>query len=174
MYIPNVTIQDIPPYPKTIGYGVNHACKADILASVDAETAFGSPMDINATTIQTILIQMTGRFCEHYASDLLITMSELQPFLHQERVPEWDEDKPHRWILGVGIREMGVDGNTFIMQRIAETKSSYGYLHPNHIYRKILAIDITDTRDDTGVKRSIQLVDISRNLYTIIPEDTDK
>lgn len=170
-----MTIADIPVCPKTIVNAVDQAIKDKrILAEEEIYAMTGHQAYGNASTIQTAMIQIVGRFCEHHASDLIIHLAELQPFIQQECVPEWDDTQPHRWTMGMGLREMGVDGNAFIMDRIAETKSMYGYVHPNHVYRKVLALDIVDTRDDGGIKRCIRLVDISYSLYKIDPEDVHK
>ena len=70
-------------------------------------------VEINASDIQTKLIQITGRFCERYASDLICTLSDLDPFLHHICI-----DKSDRWTIAVGIRESGVDGNLFLLSRL--------------------------------------------------------
>ena len=170
-----MTIKDIPVCPKTIVDAVDQAIKDKrVIAEEDTYILFGHQAYMNASTIQTAMIQIVGRFCEHHASDLIIHLAELQPFIQQDCVPEWDDAQPHRWTMGMGLREMGVDGNSFIMERILETKSTYGYVHPNHVYRKVLAIDVLDTKDDDGIKRCVRLVDISNNLYKIAPEDVHK
>ena len=169
-----VTIDDIAPCCATITNAVDNALKQkhNILAEDSASSSVGYCMSMNASSIQTKLIQLVGRFCESYASDLLITLSDLQPFISQDKLPPFDAEKPHRWIIGVGIRELGVDGNNFILSRLKETQlPGHEYVFPHHQYRKVLALEITDEYDKTAVTRKIKLVNITNDLYKIAPED---
>lgn len=123
----------------------------------------------NASEIQTALIQITGRFCERYASDLLCTLTDLNAFLTLDYI-----NKPNRWIIGVGIRESGVDGNEFIMSRLKDTRSGLtGFVHPEQVYRKVLAIDIQDEGPShtDWPTRTIRLLDLTHDLTTIHPDD---
>lgn len=128
--------------------------------------------EINASDIQTKLIQITGRFCERYASDLICILSDLDPFLHHIRI-----DKSDRWTIAVGIRESGVDGNLFLLSRLKETeRPPFGYVSVSANYRKVLAIDIQDTVSPDGGQaiRFIRLLDITSNLLTIDPADKEE
>ena len=79
--------------------------------------ATGQVGNINISSIITKLIQETGRFTENYASDLL-----------------YDIDH--------GIRENGVDGNSFLMNRLKDSLGYYGYPDYARNYRKIYAVRI--------------------------------
>lgn len=128
-------------------------------------------VEINASDVQTKLIQITGRFCERYASDLICTLSDLDSFLHDIQI-----NQPDRWTIGVGIRESGVDGNLFILQRLKATeRPHFGYVTVSTDYRKILAIDIRDTVDpnsETAI-RSIRLLDITNSILSLDPADKE-
>lgn len=122
--------------------------------------------EINASDIQTQLIQITGRFCERHASDLVCTLSDLDPFLQINGIPEKDD----RWIIGIGIRDCGVDGNTFLYNRLKNTVQNFmDYVYPSTIYRKVLCIDIQDTKDPAC--RKIQLKDLTHTISKLSPED---
>lgn len=169
-----VSIEDIEPCSATITNAVDSALKQkdNILAEDSSDSSVGYRMSINASSVQTKLIQLVGRFCESYACDLIVTFADLQPFISQDKLPPFEADKPHRWIIGVGIRELGVDGNTFILTRLKETQiPGRDYVFPQHQYRKVLAVEITDDYDETTVTRTIRLVNITHDLYKLADED---
>lgn len=66
--------------------------------------------DINYSSILTILIQAAGRICRCYASDLFISWSSLEKELNN---PEYEGGK-----YLFGMREMGVDHNTYVLSRL--------------------------------------------------------
>lgn len=105
----------------------------------------------NLHTIEDILIQTTGRFCEEFCSDLLIEFRHIQACLDTN-----DFDTRY---FAFGIRQRGVDGIPFIAANIRQNdyKLSHGY------YRKIYAIKATDEQldEDDNATIKIQLKDIS-------------
>ena len=127
-------------------------------------------VEINASEIQTALIQITGRFCERFGSDLLCTLSDLDPFLRLQDPP----DEPQRWVIGIGIRASGVDGDTFIRNRLLATRHDTGlvsYVFPEQIYRKLLCLDIQDVLTETAARRIIQLKDVTHTVTRMAEED---
>ena len=105
--------------------------------------------NINISGILTRLIQNVGRFCEHYASDLLYDLAQVDAFLQP-----YDITSDNRWVLVFGIRESGVDGAFFTSSRIkSEGKDRY---------RKILALDIQDKL--VSSERRFTLVDITDEI----------
>lgn len=130
------------------------------------------PQSIDATELQTLLIQITGRFCEHYANDLICTLSELQAFLEATPVTE-----NLTRVIAVGIRSNGVDGNAFVISRLRQTRKGLSdYVYPEQVYRKLLVIQITETveTDDQelhGGTRAISLIDITHDCNRIAKED---
>lgn len=101
------------------------------------------------TTLSDIyskLIELTGRYCERFASDLLYDLQDVASFTEPCEI-----SKPNRWVLGFGFRECGVDGNSFLERRL---KDSYEY-------RRIVALNIEDREDDLlGWVREYKLVQI--------------
>ncbi len=126
----------------------------------------------NGSSIQSKLIEMVGRYTESYGCDLIIILSDLQPFLTAKDCPFEDD----RWVIGVGIRENGVDYNRAILNNLKDTRHGfYDYVYPNYNYRKILVIDIQDKVEDDGlsVQRMIALKDVTNDIIRIDPEDED-
>lgn len=80
--------------------------------------AMGRKNEINTSTILTTLIQSAGRFCTSYASDLFISWSSL--LCDMER----GELKP---VYLFGMRESGVDHDTFILSRYNQDPTSAHY-----------------------------------------------
>ena len=118
--------------------------------------------------VQTALIQITGRFCETYASDLIITLAQLDAFVEDHDICTDTED---RWVIPVGIRDSGVDHESFILDRLNNNRTAYGYTHAESVYRKILAIVVEDEEDVVGVRRFFSLYDITHDCYRLDPED---
>lgn len=105
--------------------------------------------NVNLSGILTQLIQSVGRFCEHYASDLLYDLAQVDAFLQP-----YDITSDNRWVLVFGIHENGVDGAIFTSSRIkSEGKNKY---------RKILALDIQDRL--VPCERRFTLVDITNEI----------
>lgn len=50
--------------------------------------------EMNLSDIQTRIIQYVGRFCENYASDVIDTFTDLDPFIPAMRIKE-----SNRWII---------------------------------------------------------------------------
>lgn len=130
-----------------------------------------SPEEMNMSGIQTKLIQITGRFCEQYASDLICTLADLQPFLRVSNITE-----SNRWVIPVGIRASGVDHEGFVLSRLRDTITNpmMGYVHVEYAYRKLLVIDIQDevkTTSDNSLccTRTVRLIDITHSI-TRVPQ----
>ena len=65
--------------------------------------------NINYSDILTFLIQKAGTICKHYASDLFITWESV--------MRELDHSEIERNKFLFGFREMGVDHNTWVLNR---------------------------------------------------------
>lgn len=155
-----------------IGHG--HSCfrkaveNGDVLA-VDSGNDYGCFDDgivISMCDVITKLIQITGRFCEFFASDVVWEIAKINAF--EEFKANGEEN---HWVIPIGIRSHGVDHEEFILERLAETEKN-GYVYPEHVYRKLLAVDINDSVEtwENGDKvcvRIVILVDITHSLYKI-------
>lgn len=158
-----------------------------VLAHDDATTYVGGHFgEINASTIQTALIQSVGRFCESFASDLICTLSDLQPFIHNKYVTCSENntrENPEEWVIGVGIRDSGVDHNEFIISRLKESRKPFlpgkdalskSYVSVSQSYRKLLAIYISECEinpEEKYVALNIYVVDITHDCSVIDPAD---
>ena len=72
------------------------------------------------------LINEAGRWCESYASDILIDFESIKAYL--ERLKNGEESEGREFWFG--FRQMGVDGLNFIQSR---TEREYA----SHVYRAI-------------------------------------
>jgi hypothetical protein len=82
------------------------------------------------------IIVNVGRFCERYQSDALVTINSLQQALKQKN--------PEETVFIFAIRELGVDGSGYLLDRIKNNDKiiSSGY------YRKILAVQL-ETKENS-------------------------
>ena len=101
------------------------------------------------------IIRATGRYCDRYLSDALVTIDSLKNTLTSESI------NCHQFIFG--IRQLGVDGIGFFQSRINDTPELllHGY------YRKIYAIDITETTDEY-TNRPILIVEL-KDISSVYP-----
>ena len=111
-------------------------------------------MSINLSDIMTKLIQDTGRFCERYASDLIINYESLVNVTNS-----LDTDrKPHyEWF---GLRQSGVDGIAYILCNMNQNSASYC----SQYYRKLYCIRVSAIEDD---EITVDLLDMTNSIYTI-------
>ena len=91
--------------------------------------AVGRDFNINYSSILTKLIQECGRLCESYASDLFIDWNIIDEKLQEKTM----ETSTYLF----GIREMGVDHKSFVLDRY----NSSG-CYAKYEYRKIYRLDI--------------------------------
>lgn len=100
------------------------------------ELEFSDAVDINYSNILTKLIQLAGRYCESYASDLFIDWRSIDEKLRDGSI----ESGCHLF----GFREQGVDHNSFVFSRASESHRYFEYA-----YRAIwlLNIEVHDEPD---------------------------
>lgn len=144
-----------------------------ILATANSEQATVFGVSMNLSSIQTMLIQLTGRFVEYYASDLLYELTDLDAFERINGITKDDE-----WVIPIGLRKSGVDHEAYILNRLKGTVTSpmTQYVHEEFVYRKLLAIHIVDKVSDDGYggSRTVRLLDISGVITTIDEADKPK
>ena len=90
------------------------------------EAFVSSIKDCNFSSEWSRLICEAGRWCESYASDILIDFEAIREYLDSLASGETMESREF-WF---GFRQMGVDGLPFIESR---TKSEYA----SHVYRAV-------------------------------------
>lgn len=138
----------------------------DLLVSGTILEAFGYSYDmldrkkvaVNYTNIQSFLIKEAGSLCDHYASDLILNLEEVDEILHQTKT-----DFHKR--IAFGFRKFGVDGNKFTLSRLSQP-NMYGSI--TNEYRALYVLDIDmNHMEENGlpeVKMTLSLV------FKIIPD----
>lgn len=102
--------------------------------------AVGRVGEINVSVVETKLIQMTGRFVERNASDMLEVLRAAEPLW---RTPE--PDMLETRMIVFGLREWGVDDMDAMRERLSETARRTDYavwVDPAAEYRKVLALRV--------------------------------
>ena len=116
---------------------------------------------VNYTNIQSFLIKEAGSLCDHYASDLLFNLKEVDELLHQT---ETDFHKR----IAFGFRKSGVDGNGFTLSRLSHP-NMYGSIASNYRALYVLDIDMSHTEDGIPeVKMTLGLVFKRKPDYEIL------
>ena len=98
----------------------------DIRESIENGAWLTSLKDCNFSTEWSRLINEAGRWCESYASDILIDFETIEAYLGQLANGEESEGREF-WF---GFRQMGVDNLAFIRSR---TEREYA----SHVYRAV-------------------------------------
>lgn len=134
--------------------------------------------DMNISSILTRIIQETGRFAERFASDVLYDIDTIRVLCENTYSLEEDIDE----VFGLGIRQSGVDGNNFLLSRLESSVRGpkSGYVFPEHIYRKILAVrvQVSVERSEDGYalgrpRVMCELKDISNRFSHLDAADFD-
>lgn len=110
--------------------------------------------NINMSSIYTELIQNTGRFCEQYASDLLIDIDRVKAIL----ATPVDTDTEDYIVFA--LRQSGVDSNSYVSANL----ENYGRKDSGWIglyYRRIYALKIRRESDGYIV---CELRDVSSDI----------
>lgn len=96
----------------------------------------GGLSGLNLSDIYTIIIQETGRWCERYASDVLLDLDNLRSIADGH---EGNRDE----MLIFAMRRDGVDHIPFFMSRISQSVNAFNRYVDTSMYRRILAVRIT-------------------------------
>ena len=115
---------------------------------------FSNPVNINISDITTFLIQNVGRYCDRYASDMLISHESLINIINNLNP---DRKTEYLWL---GLRESGVDGIAYIISNMKEHSPEY----ISEYYRKVFCIKISFVFMG---KFTVELADISNDIYSI-------
>lgn len=129
------TAMDLRPY------GFDRPITAEGRKPGSGRTWDGKIYEINTSSILTRLIQEAGRYCERFASDLFIDWTAVEEMLTGDR---------EIGTMFFGFRENGVDGESFLNNRLKEDKY-------HRQYRSIWRLDIEET--DSGIDMSLYRVD---------------
>ena len=120
----------------------------------DRPDNFNNPVNINISDITTFLIQNVGRYCDRYASDLLITHESLINTINNLNP---DRKTEYLWL---GLRESGVDGIAYIIANIKDHSPEY----IAEYYRKVFCIRISFVFMS---RFTVKLYDMSNDIYSI-------
>lgn len=115
---------------------------------------FSNPVNINISDITTFLIQNVGRYCDRYASDLLISYESLI-----NTINNLNPDRKNEY-LWLGLRESGVDGIAYIIASMKDHSPEYIAAY----YRKVFCIKISSVFMG---KFTVELADMSNDIYSI-------
>lgn len=115
---------------------------------------FSNPVNINISDITTFLIQNVGRYCDRYASDLLISHESLI-----NTINNLNPDRKNEY-LWLGLRESGVDGIAYIIANIKDHSPEY----IAEYYRKVFCIKISSIFMG---RFTVELADMSNDIYSI-------
>ena len=98
----------------------------DIRESFSNGAVVSEIQNCNFSSEWSRLINEAGRWCESYASDILIDFESIKAYL--ERLKNGEESEGREFWFG--FRQMGVDGLSFIQSR---TEREYA----SHVYRAV-------------------------------------
>lgn len=130
----------------------------------------GDMGNTNATGILTKVMHEIGRLNERWASDGLYGLDKIRSVAGEN----FDFRKDLDEIITFGIREDGVDHNSYVMSRLLQGRSMpAGYVFPKRDYRKILAVRIRtgEDKDLHRIRTDFSLRDITNALHSIDPAD---
>lgn len=130
---------------------IAHADTKEVLTQASGS----SYNEINTSSIQDILIQNTGRFCERFCSDLFITWKCVEEILKKPI------DQNH--IIVFAIRKNGVDSNTFLNCNLDPDNYNSEY------YRKIYTLLIKKNKNDII---HCELKDVTSDIYYIYQKNS--
>lgn len=117
---------------------------------IEAEGTFNSQeMNVNLSSILTILIQEAGRWCISYASDLFIYW---QSMLEKMSLEELKSDS-----MLFGFRERGIDNALSIFHKYERDRIVTSYE-----YRAIWRLDVAVTEHEYGYKARFTLYPVDR------------
>lgn len=112
-------------------------------------------LNVNLSSILSFLIGEAGRWCESYASDLMITWDTVRSALVDMTT---DENEPSERVIMFGFRQLGVDSNQFVYSRLSakEYISPLDYYYRGKVYglkislnedRRYFTVEFKDMRD---------------------------
>lgn len=180
MIFPIKTKNDVPKGNKAFVDAVHKLIKNGVEPIASDHQLLSSNNDsnseMNASSIQSAIIKLTGRFAEAYASDVILTLADLQPFLSRECPTEEGE-----WVIVAGIRQYGVDHDSFVCSRLRDVArfrkiKDPVIVMPAMTYSKLLAIHVVERRyphDPSLWERHIRLFDITDKPIRIELHDND-
>lgn len=145
---------------------------SNILATESVLFRPGLVQNMNCESVQTRIIQETGRWCTHHGADIIMALSQLDTFVRLDTPDNWAE-QANDWLIPMGMYDSGVHHLSFIMHELFTHMRGSPYLYPEQSYRRLLAVYIRDTpeHDWCGLRRDIILMDLTHEVYK--PDEND-
>lgn len=114
-------------------------------------STYTGKFDINHSSIFSELIQAAGMGCENFASDMFIELEAIKRAI----------DNVENYVRFIGIRTLGVDGDTFIASRLNRKSCNY----EPAAYIKLYKLEISIVDDEmTMTLTRISSYDAAREL----------
>lgn len=156
----------------TLRGGTYATIRAAFNTSKEILEEYGDMGSANITGIMTRIMQDVGRFSERWSSDALYGLDNLRDIAGKaSRL-----DGPFDEIFAFGIRKDGVDGNAFLVQRIADTRDCMaGYVFPERVYRRVLAVRARVSRENGrgAAQARFSLRDLTHSFHGIDRADLE-
>ena len=128
-----------PQSLREIAYSpVNHV--RQILCQESALIAPRQSTSMDLSSIQTMIIQAAGRYCDRFASDVLVGLAMLAPFEACQMNDLPDTGQPNEWLIVMGLREDGCDGHDAVLYQLRQSKRGTPYVYPSPYYRKLYGV----------------------------------
>ena len=121
---------------------------------------------LNLSTIASTLIGQAGRWCEHYASDFIITWDTVRNIINEHMS---STERCETEYVAFGFRRNGVDSNSFIASRLHSDVSN-GLKEYAHIF-------VIEIRDDVEVgwkNVHVSLKNVDDAIYSVMRDNLDK
>lgn len=119
---------------------------------------------INTSDIASELIIAAGRWCENYASDVLIDWDRVR-----DAIKHCDETSdPYSVTMVFGFRRSGVDHDAYVFSNMKKYDTG---LNIDHYYAKIYAVNVSMSITEDGCKRlDVVLKDIKQTCESAVYE----
>lgn len=166
------TVQYTPEQLKAIAYAPGENT-GRVLAETSAMIGYDADEKMNITDVTSRLIRETGRYCDRYASDLVISLMDVYAFESANTAPCPQEGESLDYLVPIGLRSDGCDGIGFLMPRLRDTRRfPHDYVYPEKVYRKLLGVYVLDEYAMPGrIDRTVALLDITHDVYQLHETD---
>lgn len=126
------------PFPKNLIHNTPATIRMAFDSAAPLITCEGNMGSINISDILTRVIQDAGRFCEHYASDILYGLDRIRTLCDNK----YDLEETIDEIFSFGLRECGSDHNAYILNQLANSRAGGPYVYAMPYYRRVLAVRV--------------------------------
>lgn len=121
---------------------------------------------LNLSTIASKLIEQAGRWCEHYASDFIITWDTVRNIINAHVS---STEKLEAEYVAFGFRRSGVDSNSFIASRLHDDVYS-GLKEYTHIF----VVEIKDALYDDFKTIHVSLANVDDTIYSVMRDNLNE